>query len=227
MMLRIPQVLTDEELRAIRERLAQATWVDGRVTAGHQGAKVKANLQLPEDSIDARELGGIVLRAIERNGTFMSAALPRHVYPPMFNRYGEGMTFGTHIDGAIRHVAGTPLRMRTDLSATLFLSSPDEYDGGELVIEQPDGMRSLKLAAGDIFLYPATTLHRVAPITRGERLTCFFWIQSLVREENDRDMLFELDRAIVELGRNVPVESPAMLRLTATYHNLVRKWTAT
>ena len=227
MMLRIPHVLTAEELRAIRERLAAAAWVDGRVTAGHQGVKVKANQQLAEDSTAARELGAVVMRALERNGTFMSAALPRHVYPPMFNRYGEGMNFGAHIDGAIRQVAGTPLRIRTDLSATLFLNEPGEYDGGELLIEEADSTRSIKLPAGDLILYPATTLHRVAPVTRGERLASFFWIQSLVREESERALLFELDRAIIELGQTTPSESPAMLRLTAAYHNLVRKWTVT
>jgi len=227
MMLRIPHVLTAEELRAIRERLAAAAWVDGRVTAGHQGVKVKANQQLAEDSTAARELGAVVMRALERNGTFMSAALPRHVYPPMFNRYGEGMNFGAHIDGAIRQVAGTPLRIRTDLSATLFLNEPGEYDGGELLIEEADSTRSIKLPAGDLILYPATTLHRVAPVARGERLASFFWIQSLVREESERSLLFDLDRAIIELGQTTPSESPAMLRLTAAYHNLVRKWTVT
>jgi PKHD-type hydroxylase len=227
MMLRIPHVLTAEELRAIRERLAAAAWVDGRVTAGHQGVKVKANQQLAEDSTDACELGAVVMRALERNGAFMSAALPRHVYPPMFNRYGEGMNFGMHIDGAIRQVADTPLRIRTDLSATLFLNETAEYDGGELLIEEADSTRSIKLPAGDLILYPATTLHRVAPVMRGERLASFFWIQSLVREESERSLLFDLDRAIIELGQTTPSESPAMLRLTAAYHNLVRKWTVT
>jgi PKHD-type hydroxylase len=227
MILRIPHVLTAEELRAIRERLASTTWVDGRVTAGHQGIKVKANQQLPEDGADARELGAVVMRALERNGTFMSAALPRHVYPPMFNRYDEGMNFGSHVDGAIRQIAGTSLRIRTDLSATLFLNELGEYDGGELLIEEADGTRSIKLAAGDLVLYPATTLHRVTPVTRGERLASFFWIQSLVREDSERALLFELDRAIMELSQTVPSDTPAMLRLTASYHNLVRKWTVT
>jgi PKHD-type hydroxylase len=137
------------------------------------------------------------------------------------------MTFGTHIDGAIRQIVGTPLRIRTDLSATLFLNEPHEYDGGELLIEETDGTRSIKLPAGDLILYPATTLHRVAPVTRGERLACFFWVQSLVREDSERALLFDLDRAIIELGQTMPGDSPAMLRLTAAYHNLVRKWTAT
>ena len=226
MMLRIPRVLTDEELRTIRERLSAAAWVDGRVTAGHQGVKVKSNLQLPEDGVDACELGAMVMLGLDRNGAFMSAALPRHVYPPMFNKYEPGMNFGTHIDGSIRQIAGTPLRIRTDLSATLFLNAPEDYDGGELLIEETDGVRPIKLPAGDMLLYPATTLHRVAPVTRGVRLASFFWVQSMVREESERAILFDLDRAIIELSQTVPSESVAMLKLTATYHNLVRKWTA-
>jgi PKHD-type hydroxylase len=223
MIVRIPQVLTADELANVRERLAKASWVDGRATAGHQGAKVKANLQLAEDGEDARTLGAIVLRALERNGLFMSAALPRHVYPPLFNKYEPGMNFGTHIDGAIRQVGQQ--RIRTDISATLFLNAPEDYDGGELLVEDTYGAHSVKLPAGDLVIYPATSLHRVTPVTRGARIACFFWVQSLVKDDSERSLLFDLDRAITELGQTVPGDSAAMLRLTASYHNLVRKWT--
>ena len=225
MILRIPQLLMPEELANVRERLANASWVDGRVTAGHQGAKVKSNLQLAEGSQDARDLGAIVSRALERNALFLSAALPRHVYPPIFNKYEPGMTFGTHIDGAIRQV-GTQ-RIRTDISATLFLNPPDAYDGGELLIEDTYGAHSVKLPAGDMVIYPATSLHRVTPVTRGTRVASFFWVQSLVKDDSERTLLFDMDRAIAELGQTVPSDNAAMLRLTASYHNLVRKWTAT
>ncbi|MGN6514541.1 MAG: Fe2+-dependent dioxygenase [Rhizomicrobium sp.] len=227
MIVRIPNLLTVEELAGIRERLAKAGWVDGRVTAGHQGAKVKANLQIAEDSEDARVLGAAVLRSLERNPLFLSAALPRHVYPPMFNRYEPGMTFGTHIDNAIRQVGGTPQRIRTDISATLFLNDPADYEGGELLVEDTYGAHSVKLPAGDLVLYPATSLHRVTPVTKGARIASFFWIQSLVKDDSERSLLFDLDRAVIELAKTVPGDSTAMLRLTATYHNLVRKWTGT
>jgi PKHD-type hydroxylase len=223
MILRIPQMLTADELANIRERLTQASWVDGRVTAGHQGAKVKTNLQIAENSQDARELGAIVARALERNALFLSAALPRHVYPPMFNKYEPGMDFGTHIDGAIRQIG--PQRIRTDISATLFLNAPEDYEGGELLIEDTYGAHSVKLPAGDMVIYPATSLHRVTPVTRGARIASFFWVQSLVKDDSERSLLFDLDRAIMELSQTVPGDSAAMLRLTASYHNLVRKWT--
>jgi PKHD-type hydroxylase len=223
MILRIPQVLTAEELASIRERLAKAPWVDGRVTAGHQGVKVKANLQLAEDSAEARELGAIVARELERNALFMSAALPRHVYPPMFNKYEPGMDFGTHVDGAIRQVGQQ--RIRTDISATLFLNAPEDYEGGELLVEDTYGAHSIKLPAGDLVIYPATSLHRVTPVTKGARIASFFWVQSLVKDDSERSLLFDLDRAIVELAQSTPGQSAAMLRLTASYHNLVRKWT--
>jgi PKHD-type hydroxylase len=225
MIVRIPNLLTADELAAIRKRLAEANWVDGRVTAGHQGVKVKSNLQIAEDSQDARELGAIVARGLERNALFMAAALPRHVYPPMFNKYEPGMDFGTHIDGAIRQIGGTPQRIRTDISATLFLNAPEEYEGGELLVEDTYGAHSVKLPAGDMVLYPATSLHRVTPVTKGARIASFFWIQSLVKDDSERTLLFDMDRAIAELAQTVPTESAAMLRLTASYHNLVRKWT--
>ena len=193
----------------------------GRVTAGHQSARVKNNLQLAEDSAEARELGEIVLRALQRSALFMTAALPRTVFPPLFNRYESGMSFGAHVDNAIRPLPRSPRSMRTDLSATLFLN--DDYDGGELLIDDTFGARSAKLPPGHMILYPATTLHRVAPVTRGARLAAFFWIQSIVKDDGERRLLFDLDRAIVELGQGSP-DHPSLARLTAVYHNLVRKW---
>jgi PKHD-type hydroxylase len=225
MLIQIPGLLASEDLALIRERLDRAVWVDGRVTAGHQSAQAKANLQLPEDNADARELGAIVVRALERNAMFMSATLARHVYPPLFNKYETGMNFGTHIDNAIRQVPGTPLRIRTDISATLFLNGPEEYDGGELLVEDTYGAHAVKLGAGDLILYPATSLHRVAPVTRGARLASFFWVQSLVPDDSERQILFDMDRSIGELGAAQSPDSATILRLTGAYHNLVRKWT--
>ena len=222
MLLHIPSVLTPGELAAMRARLAAATWGDGRVTAGHQSVRVKDNLQLAQDSADAREMGVTVMGALERNALFVSAALPARIFPPLFNRYEPGMGFGAHIDNAIRQVPGTPLRIRTDISATLFLSAPENYDGGELIIEDTYGTQSVKLAAGDMVLYPAASLHRVAPVTRGARIAAFFWVQSLVKDDAERAMLFQLDRSIMAL----PQDHPAVLQLTGLYHNLVRKWGA-
>jgi PKHD-type hydroxylase len=223
MLVRVPKVLNGTELRDIRERLASAPWVDGRLTAGHQSARAKANEQVPEDNDVGRALGNIVLGALQRNALFTSAALPRRVFPPLFNRYRKGMGFGAHVDNAIRPIAGTPHRIRTDLSATLFLSEPSDYDGGGLVIEDHVSAQSIKLAAGDLILYPATSVHRIETVTNGERLASFFWIESMVRDAGEREILFEMDRAIVELSENES-NSPAVVRLTAAYHNLVRKW---
>lgn len=219
----VPNVLSRRELAHAREVLAQAPWGDGRVTAGHQSVKVKDNLQLPQDCAAARELGEMVLRALDRNALFLSAALPAQIYPPLFNRYDAGMSFGAHVDNAIRPIPGTSRRLRTDVSATLFLSAPEDYDGGELVIEGGCGMPPIKLPAGDMVVYPATTRHRVAPVTRGSRVACFFWVESMVRDDADRALLFDLDRSIVELGE-ANVDHPALLKLTAVYHNLIRKW---
>ncbi len=221
MLLHIPQVLTPDELAAVRERLAAAAWGDGKVTAGHQSVRVKENLQIAEASMESRELGALVLKALERSALFMSGALPALVYPPLFNRYEPGMNFGAHIDNAIRLVPGTQRRLRTDVSATLFLSAPADYDGGELIVQDTYGTHSVKLPAGDLILYPATSLHRVAPVTRGARVASFFWVQSMVKDDAERQMLFDLDRSILETGAP---DSPAVLRLTALYHNLVRKW---
>jgi PKHD-type hydroxylase len=222
MLLHIPTVLTPNEIAAMHARLASAAWADGRITAGHQSAAVKGNLQLAEDGEDARALGAEVLRALERSALFMSAALPARVFPPLFNKYEAGMGFGNHIDNAIRPVKGTPIRIRTDVSATLFLSAPEDYDGGELIIDGTYGTKGIKLPAGDLILYPATSLHRVTPVTRGARLASFFWVQSLVKDAAERAMLFELDRSIAELG--LPANHPSVLRLTGLYHNLIRKW---
>lgn len=223
MLIHIPDVLTKDELAHCQQRLSSARWGDGRVTAGHQSAQVKYNAQLPEDSDEARELGAIVVRALERNALFVTAALPQQVFPPLFNKYETGMSFGAHVDNAVRVMPRSGRSIRTDLSATLFLNAPQDYDGGELIIEDTFGQRSLKLAAGHMILYPATSLHRVTPVTRGARIAAFFWIQSMVRDAGERRLLFDLDGAIVELGQKNPDE-PALVNLTSIYHNLVRKW---
>jgi PKHD-type hydroxylase len=227
MLLRIPGVLSVEAARRAFERLEGAgdAWVDGRATAGHQGARVKNNLQVAEDAPIARELGAMVLGALERNPLFISAALPKQVYPPMFNRYeaAQGMRFGSHVDGAVRLVPGTASKIRTDLSATLFLTDPGSYDGGELTIEDTYGVQGVKLPPGDLVLYPATSLHRVEPVTRGHRVSCFFWVQSMVRDDARRTLLFDLDMAIVRLTRDAPGHE-ALVSLTGSYHNLLRMW---
>ena len=223
MLLQIPDVLTHEQIARFRDRLAAAPWVDGNVTSGHQSAQAKYNEQVAEDSAEARELGAQVVDALGRSPLFFSAALPKQVFPPLFNRYGVGMTFGNHVDGAIRTHAPTRLRIRTDLSATLFLSHPEEYDGGELLIEDTYGVQRVKLPAGSLVLYPATSLHRVEPITRGTRVASFFWIQSMVREDARRSTLFDLDMAIVRLTRDHPGD-PALVGLVGVYHNLLRMW---
>lgn len=223
MLLRIPDVLPPEQVARFRDLLRDANWVDGNVTSGHQSAQAKYNEQVAEESAVARELGAQVVEALGRNPLFFSAALPKTVFPPLFNRYGAGMTFGNHVDGAIRTHGPSRLRIRTDLSATLFLSDPDEYDGGDLLIEDTYGVQRVKLAAGALVLYPATSLHRVEPITRGARVASFFWIQSMVREDAQRAMLFDLDMAIVRLTRDHPGD-PALVSLVGVYHNLLRMW---
>jgi PKHD-type hydroxylase len=223
MILEVPDVLSPEQVAHARRLLESSDWIDGRVTAGHQSARVKDNAQLPEDHAIARELGDLILSALERNALFVSAALPLRVFPPLFNRYTGGQSFGSHVDNAIRLLAGTPLRIRTDLSATLFLANPDEYDGGELLVEDTYGVHSIKLPAGHMVLYPATSLHRVAPVTRGARIASFFWIQSMVRGDSDRTLLFDLDTAIQALNADAP-NHPSAVQLTAVYHNLLRRW---
>jgi len=223
MLLQIPDVLTPEQVAHARDRLESAGWVDGRVTAGHQSSVVKDNLQLPEDHPVARELGDMILEALQRNALFVSAALPLRVFPPLFNCYRGGQSFGNHVDNAIRQISGTPLRIRTDLSATLFFAEPEDYDGGELVVEDTYGVHSVKLPAGHVVLYPATSLHHVRPVTRGARLASFFWIQSMLRDDADRTLLFDLDTAIQRLTIDLP-QHPAAVQLTAVYHNLLRRW---
>jgi PKHD-type hydroxylase len=225
MLLRIPQILGPEETAQCREALFRADWVDGRATAGHLSERVKDNVQLPEAHPTARRLGEMILAALQRTPLFIAAALPAKVYPPLFNRYEGGQTYGTHIDGAIREIPGTGQRVRTDLSATLFLSNPEDYDGGELTVED-NGLQRIKLPAGDMILYPATSLHRVTPVTRGVRLASFFWIQSLVRDDGCRTMLLDLDTAIQHLTSAVP-EHRSLVQLAGVYHNLLRLWSET
>ena len=226
MLLRIPNLLNPAQLATMRASLGgdTAPWVDGRVTAGHQGAPVKNNQQLDEAAPLARELGNYVLSQLERNALFISAALPNRVYPPMFNRYGEGMAFGTHVDGTVRMIPGTGHKLRTDLSATLFLADPGSYAGGELVVENDFGSQSIKFAAGDLIVYSSTSRHRVNPVTRGSRLACVFWIQSLIRDDAQRAQLFELDGTIQRLT-HTGADAESLVRLTAHYHGLLKAWT--
>ena len=223
MLLQIPDVLTPAEVAHCRELLEAAELVDGRVTAGHQSARAKHNMQLPEGHPAAVEMGDLIVSALERNQLFVSAALPLKVFPPLFNRYEGGHLFGNHVDNAVRQVTGTPHRVRTDLSATLFLSRPEEYDGGELVVEDTYGVHSVKLPAGHLILYPASSLHNVRPVTRGARLASFFWVQSMVRDDGERTILFDLDMAIQRLSQDAP-DHPSAVQLTAVYHNLLRRW---
>ena len=223
MLLQIPDVLTAEQAAECRQKIEKTEWIDGRVTAGHQSARAKNNLQMPENHPLAQKMGEMILASLERNLLFMSAALPLKVFPPLFNRYEGGGSFGNHVDNAIRQVTGTPHRIRTDLSATLFLTNPEDYEGGELVIEDTYGVHSLKLPAGHLILYPATSLHNVRPVTKGARISSFFWIQSMVRDDGERTILFDMDMAIQRIAENAP-DHPSVLELTGVYHNLLRRW---
>lgn len=223
MLIQIPNVLNPEQVQACREMLDESRWVDGRVTAGHQSGLAKHNKQLAQDDPAALRMGDLILAELERNPLFVSAALPGKVFPPLFNRYSGGQSFGTHVDNAIRQVTGTAHRVRTDLSATLFFSEPDEYDGGELVIEDNYGVQRVKLASGSMILYPASSLHHVTPVTRGARLASFFWIQSMVRDDGERGLLFDLDTSIQRLAAESP-DHPSVIQLTGVYHNLLRRW---
>ena len=225
MIVHIPNLLSGEQVAHIRGVLSGTDWVDGKVTAGAQSAGTKHNLQVPENAPAARALGDMILTALGQNERFTSAALALRVFPPLFNRYDQGMNFGAHIDNAIRFVKGasSPVRVRTDMSATLFLTDPDDYDGGELVIEDTFGNHKIKLPAGDLVVYSATSRHRVTPVTRGSRWSSFFWIQSMIRDESARVMLFELDNAIQGLRKQVG-DSEEVVSLTGLYHNLVRRW---
>lgn len=223
MIVSVPNVLDAQQVGDMRRQLDAAAWIDGRVTAGHQSARAKDNAQLPEDSPVARQLGEIILAALERNPLFVAAALPLKIFPPLFNRYQSGQAFGVHVDNAVRQIRGTPHRIRTDLSATLFLAAPEEYDGGELIVEDTYGAQTIKLPAGHMVVYPASSLHRVQPVTRGARIASFFWIQSMVRDDGERTLLFDLDLAIQRLNREAPGH-PSLVQLTGVYHNLLRRW---
>jgi PKHD-type hydroxylase len=223
-LLAIPQVLSKGQVKHCRRVMDAVEWVDGRGTAGPQSGSVKHNMQLPEASPAAEQLGAMILEALSRAPLFISAAIPMRIFPPLFNRYGVGQHFGTHVDGAIRAVPGTPVRIRTDLSVTLFLAEPEEYDGGELAVEDKYGVHEVKLPAGDMVLYPATSLHHVKPVTRGTRVASFFWLQSMIRDDGARSLLFDLDQTIQELSTERGVEDAACVRLTGIYHNLIRYW---
>ncbi len=227
MIVHVEGVLTPDQVALCRETLGGASWVDGRVTAGEQSARAKRNLQVPEESEAARELGDLILGSLGRSSPFVSAALPLRVFPPLFNRYDEGMDFDTHVDNAIRFAkagSAAPVRFRTDISCTVFLSEPDDYDGGELIVEDAYGEHAVKLAAGDMILYPASSLHRVAPITRGARWAAFFWAQSMVRSDEQRTMLYDLDNTIQRLSVKVGQGDADVVALTGTYNNLLRSW---
>lgn len=215
--------MTAQQAAECRQKIEQAEWIDGKVTAGHQSARAKNNLQMPENHPLAQKMGEMILASLERSPLFMSAALPLKVFPPLFNRYEGGQSFGNHVDNAIRQVSGTPHRIRTDLSATLFLTNPEDYEGGELVIEDTYGVHSIKLPAGNLILYPATSLHNVRPVTKGARISSFFWIQSMVRDDGERTILFDMDTAIQRINETSP-EHPSVLELTGVYHNLLRRW---
>src|SRR5580698_10927742 len=224
MLITIEKVLTAEQVLTARQKLATAEWVDGRATAGYQAQEVKRNAQLPEGSPAHQHVGEMVLKALARSPRFLSAALPLRVFPPMFNSYSGGQTFGAHVDTAIRQFASTGQRIRTDLSATLFLAEPEDYDGGELDIQDTYGTHSVKLPAGSMVLYPASSLHAVRPVTRGARVSSFFWLQSMIRDDAQRAILFDLDTAIQKLAADHP-DHPSSLSLTGIYHNLLRQWT--
>lgn len=224
MLLHIPEVFTKAEVKALRATLDAGPWADGNMTSGHQSATAKKNSQLPEDSAEAKEVSGLVVQALNANPMFVAAALPHTIFPPLFNRYEGGGEFGVHVDNAIRQQRGGGLRIRSDLSATLFLSEPEDYDGGELIVEEMYGPQSVKLPAGDMVLYPSKSLHRVTPVTRGARVSSFMWLQSLIRDDGDREMLFRMDVAIQRVALEKGPKDQAVIELTGVYHNLLRRW---
>ncbi|HYG13843.1 MAG TPA: Fe2+-dependent dioxygenase [Methylophilaceae bacterium] len=224
MLLTIPNLLSKAQVVQCRAALDQAEWVDGNVTSGPQSALAKNNRQIPEGSPVARQVGDLIQDALGASPLFIAAALPLKVFPPLFNRYDSGQAFGTHVDNAIRHLRGTNFRIRSDLSATLFLSEPEEYDGGELTVEDTYGVQRVKLAAGDLVLYPSTSLHHVTPVTRGARVSSFFWIQSMVRDDGQRTLLFQMDTAIQQLVAELGNADDRVISLTGVYHNLLRRW---
>ncbi len=223
MIFQVDDVLKPEQVAQARQLLEKAEWVDGKATAGHQATRFKNNQQVPENHPIGKQIGEMILAALGQNQLFITAALPSKVSPPLFNRYQGGETYGTHVDNAIRQIPGTAQRMRTDISATLFLASPDEYDGGELMIEDTFGVHNVKLPAGHMILYPSGSLHQVKPVTRGARLASFFWIQSMVREDSQRTVLLDLDLAIQRLNKDYP-EHPSAVQLIGVYHNLLQRW---
>jgi PKHD-type hydroxylase len=223
MLLAIPDLLSSEQVQSARSLLDRAEWIDGKATAGPQSARTKNNQQVAEGSAAAESVGDMILTALQRNALFVSAALPLRVFPPLFNRYQGGHAFGNHVDNAIRQIGSTGHRIRTDLSATLFLAEPDEYDGGELTVEDTYGVHKVKLPAGDMVLYPSSSLHSVTAVTRGARVASFFWIQSMIRDDGRRTLLFDLDVSIQQLSRDVPAH-PSVVQLTGVYHNLLRQW---
>ncbi len=223
MLITIPDLLSPGQVQAIRSKLDAAEWIDGRVTAGYQSMLAKDNMQIPEGHPVAQQVGELILQTLGSNLLFISAALPAKVFPPLFNRYSGGQSFGTHVDNSIRHVKGTSHRVRSDLSATLFFSAPEEYDGGELVVEDTYGIHSVKLPAGHMVVYPSSSLHHVRPVTRGARVSSFFWIQSMVRDDGERTLLFDLDNVTQRITAEEP-SSPNAVRLTGLYHNLLRRW---
>ena len=224
MLLHIPGILDAEQVARIRQRLEAAQWTVGRETVGAQGAQVKRNQQLADGSPLAVELGNQILRKLGNHPLFISAALPSRIYPPKFNRYADGGTYGAHVDSAVMQVPGTSISVRSDLSATLFLAEPEEYEGGELEIEGPFGIQAAKLAAGDMVLYPSSSLHRVTPVTQGARIASFMWIQSMVQDDGARTLLFDLDQSIQGMTSSVAADDPRLLKLTGVYHNLLRRW---
>ena len=224
MLIAIPDLLDPASLARLRGIIDAAEWVDGNVTSGHQSALAKRNEQLPEESAAAKEAGRMVLDALGRSPLFFAATLPLKVFPPLFNRYGEGQTFGTHVDNAIRIQRGTDFRIRADISCTLFLAAPDDYDGGELVIEDLFGVQKVKLPAGHAVVYPSSSLHHVTPVTRGTRVASFFWLQSMIRDDADRRILFDLDRSVQTVAADRGQDDPAVIQLTGVYHNLLRRW---
>ncbi|MBO1518137.1 Fe2+-dependent dioxygenase [Oceanisphaera pacifica] len=224
MMLHIPNVLTAAQVAECRELLLAADWIDGKSTAGFQSSMAKNNLQLPEDSEQARYIGNMITTALSNNPLFVAGALPAKIFPPLFNCYQGGQSFGVHVDNSIRFNNTTGEPIRTDLSATLFFCEPDEYEGGELVVEDSYGAHSVKLPAGDLILYPSTSLHQVTAVTKGARISSFFWIQSMVRDDGQRTLLFDLDSSIQNINQQLGTDSESSIQLTGVYHNLLRRW---
>ncbi|MDZ4287027.1 MAG: Fe2+-dependent dioxygenase [Prosthecobacter sp.] len=227
MLIQVPNILTPEQIVHARKLLDEAEWIDGKVTAGYQSAKAKDNMQLLENHPASRELGEMILGALSQNPLFLAAALPLRIFPPLFNRYTGGQSFGTHVDNAIRQYPNAPVRIRTDLSATLFFAGPEEYDGGELCVEDTYGVHKVKLPPGHMVLYPSTSLHHVTPVTRGARLCSFFWLQSIIRDDGRRSLLFDLDLGIQRLSRDLSGNATAdqvAVQMTGVYHNLLRQW---